>query len=74
MIRAGILGVTGYAGIELLRLLLNHPEVEVTTLDPLALYFVPLDRHLRENLPSVLFKSLYLGVICYNGSHCSLTN
>ncbi|MBQ7792070.1 MAG: N-acetyl-gamma-glutamyl-phosphate reductase [Clostridia bacterium] len=32
MIRAGILGVTGYAGIELLRLLLNHPEVEVTTL------------------------------------------
>jgi len=32
MIRAGILGVTGYAGIELLRLLTNHPEVEVTTL------------------------------------------
>ncbi|MBP3448552.1 MAG: N-acetyl-gamma-glutamyl-phosphate reductase [Clostridia bacterium] len=32
MIRAGILGVTGYAGIELLRLLLNHPKVEVTTL------------------------------------------
>ena len=32
MIRAGILGVTGYAGIELLRLLLNHPEVEVTAL------------------------------------------
>ena len=32
MIRAGILGVTGYAGIELLRLLINHPEVEVTTL------------------------------------------
>lgn len=32
MIRAGILGVTGYAGIELLRLLTNHPDVEVTTL------------------------------------------
>ena len=32
MIRAGILGVTGYAGIELLRLLLSHPEAEVTCL------------------------------------------
>ncbi len=32
MIRAGILGVTGYAGIELLRILVNHPEVEVTML------------------------------------------
>lgn len=32
MIRAGILGVTGYAGIELLRILLSHPKVEVTSL------------------------------------------
>ena len=32
MIRAGILGVTGYAGIELLRLLVSHPEVSVTCL------------------------------------------
>lgn len=29
MIKAGIVGVTGYAGVELLRLLTNHPEVEV---------------------------------------------
>jgi N-acetyl-gamma-glutamyl-phosphate reductase len=29
MIQVGIVGVTGYAGVELLRLLLNHPEVEV---------------------------------------------
>lgn len=29
-IRAGVLGATGYAGIELVRLLLSHPEVEIT--------------------------------------------
>lgn len=32
MIRVGILGVTGYAGIELFRLLTNHPNVQVTML------------------------------------------
>jgi N-acetyl-gamma-glutamyl-phosphate reductase len=30
MIKVGIVGVTGYAGVELLRLLLMHPEVKVT--------------------------------------------
>jgi N-acetyl-gamma-glutamyl-phosphate/LysW-gamma-L-alpha-aminoadipyl-6-phosphate reductase len=30
MIKAGIIGASGYAGGELLRLLLGHPEVEVT--------------------------------------------
>lgn len=29
MIRAGIIGATGYAGAELARLLLNHPQVEI---------------------------------------------
>lgn len=29
MYQAGIIGATGYAGVELLRLLLNHPDVEV---------------------------------------------
>lgn len=29
MIKAAVLGATGYAGIELVRLLTNHPEVEV---------------------------------------------
>ncbi len=29
-IRVGILGATGYAGIELVRLLLSHPETEIT--------------------------------------------
>ncbi|MEE1013583.1 MAG: N-acetyl-gamma-glutamyl-phosphate reductase [Clostridia bacterium] len=30
MIRAGVLGGTGYAGIEVVRLLLRHPEAEIT--------------------------------------------
>ena len=29
MIKAAVLGATGYAGIELVRLLSNHPEVEI---------------------------------------------
>lgn len=32
MIRAAVLGGTGYGGMELLRLLLGHPEIEVTAL------------------------------------------
>lgn len=32
MIRAGIIGVTGYTGLELLRILKIHPEVELTML------------------------------------------
>ncbi|HEX9976212.1 MAG TPA: N-acetyl-gamma-glutamyl-phosphate reductase, partial [Dehalococcoidales bacterium] len=29
--RVGIINVTGYAGVELARLLYNHPQVEVTS-------------------------------------------
>ena len=29
MIKAAVLGATGYAGIELVRLLSNHPEVSI---------------------------------------------
>lgn len=32
MIRVGIVGATGYTAVELLKILLRHPEVEVTTL------------------------------------------
>lgn len=32
MIKAGIIGATGYAGNELVRILMNHPEVEITAL------------------------------------------
>src|SRR4051812_6140734 len=32
MIRVAILGATGYTALELVKLLLRHPEVEITTL------------------------------------------
>jgi N-acetyl-gamma-glutamyl-phosphate reductase len=32
MVRIGILGATGYTGLELLKLLLRHPEAEITVL------------------------------------------
>lgn len=32
MIRVSIIGATGYTGIELVRLLANHPEVELSSL------------------------------------------
>ncbi len=32
MIKVGIVGATGYAGIELIRILLGHPEVKITKL------------------------------------------
>ena len=32
MIKAGIVGGTGYTGVELLRLLAQHPEVELTAI------------------------------------------
>ena len=32
MIKAAIVGATGYTGVELIRILLNHPDVEITSL------------------------------------------
>ncbi len=32
MIKVGIAGASGYTGLELIRLLVNHPEVELTVL------------------------------------------
>ncbi|HLC21103.1 MAG TPA: N-acetyl-gamma-glutamyl-phosphate reductase, partial [Candidatus Methylomirabilis sp.] len=31
-VRAAVVGATGYTGVELIRLLVNHPSVEVTAL------------------------------------------
>jgi len=42
--RVGIIGATGYTGVELLRLLLLHPEVEVTTLTSQKYAGVPIDQ------------------------------
>ncbi len=43
-IRVGIIGATGYTGVELLRLLLQHPEVEVTALTSQKYAGIPIDQ------------------------------
>jgi len=43
-IRVGIVGATGYTGVELLRLLLHHPRVEVTALTSQKYAGVPIDQ------------------------------
>jgi len=43
MIRAGIVGGTGYTGVELLRLLSGHEEVEITTITSRAEAGKPVD-------------------------------
>jgi N-acetyl-gamma-glutamyl-phosphate reductase len=42
--RVGIIGATGYTGVELLRLLVHHPEVEVTALTSQKYAGIPIDR------------------------------
>ncbi len=42
--KVGIIGATGYTGVELLRLLLHHPEVEVTALTSKKFAGVPIDQ------------------------------
>src|SRR4030042_692917 len=42
--RVGIIGATGYTGLELIRLLLHHPEVEVTALTSQKYAGVPIDQ------------------------------
>src|SRR4030043_1468464 len=52
--RVGIIGATGYTGVELLRLLLRHPEVEVTALTSQKYAGVPIDQvfpSLMKHLP-----------------------
>jgi len=52
--RVGIIGATGYTGVELLRLLLLHPEVEVTALTSQKYAGVPIDQvfpSLMKHLP-----------------------
>ena len=34
MVRAGIVGGTGYTGVELLRILVLHPQIEVSVVPP----------------------------------------
>ncbi len=51
--KVGIIGATGYTGVELLRLLIRHPEVEVTALTSQKYAGVPIDQafpSLRKHL------------------------
>ena len=36
MIKAGVIGATGYAGAELCRLLLSHPQAQLTALSSVS--------------------------------------
>jgi len=42
--RVGIIGATGYTGLELIRLLLHHPEVEITALTSQKYAGIPIDQ------------------------------
>jgi N-acetyl-gamma-glutamyl-phosphate reductase len=42
--KVGIIGATGYTGVDLLRLLLNHPQVDVTALTSQKYAGVPIDQ------------------------------
>ena len=53
MIRVGIVGATGYTALELLKILLRHPDVQVTTLtsrDPSCPHLSQVHTELRDRL------------------------
>lgn len=59
MIRASIIGATGYAGVDLLRLLLNHKEVSLAALTSESYAGQPVSQvypHLRGHVDIVLEK------------------
>jgi N-acetyl-gamma-glutamyl-phosphate reductase len=64
--RVGIIGATGYTGVELLRLLFHHPEVEVTALTSQKYAGIPID----QVFPS-LMKHLQLTCEELNVDHIS---
>ncbi|NWG03400.1 MAG: N-acetyl-gamma-glutamyl-phosphate reductase [Syntrophaceae bacterium] len=52
--KVGIIGATGYTGVELLRILLHHPEVEVTAVTSQKYAGLPIDQvfpSLMKHLP-----------------------
>jgi N-acetyl-gamma-glutamyl-phosphate reductase len=51
--RVGIIGATGYTGVELIRLLVNHPEIEITAITSQKYAGIPIDQvfpSLKKNL------------------------
>ena len=66
MIQAGILGATGYAGVELVRLLLAHPGIEVAAVGSVSFEGKPLSSvypALRELCESYLFLDRMLSAL-----------
>ena len=57
MAKAGVIGATGYAGVELVRLLLRHPHVNVAAISSVSFEGQPL---------SEIYPSLYniCDIIC----------
>ncbi|MDI6786184.1 MAG: N-acetyl-gamma-glutamyl-phosphate reductase [bacterium] len=51
MLKVGIIGATGYAGEELIKLLLNHPQVKITLLQGLVEKSTPIE-NIFKNLRS----------------------
>ena len=71
MIRVGIVGATGYTALELLKILLSHPEVEVTQLTsrdescpPLSMVHPGLRERLDLNLSPLQIDSFSENVDC----------
>ena len=61
MIKVGIIGATGYAGVELVRLLKNHPEVELAALSSVSFEGSALSHiypGLREICDNILVSSV----------------
>ena len=49
-IKVGIIGATGYAGAELVRLLINHPQAEITAVSSVSYEGKPIS----EIFPNLL--------------------
>lgn len=60
--RVGIIGATGYTGVELVRLLLHHPRIEVTALTSQKYAGVPLDQVFFSLTPHLPIKCEELNV------------
>jgi N-acetyl-gamma-glutamyl-phosphate reductase len=60
--RVGIIGATGYTGVELLRLLLRHPQVEVTALTSQKYAGTPIDQVFPSLMKSLDLKCEELSV------------
>lgn len=63
--KVGIIGATGYTGLELLRLLIHHPEIEITALTSqkyvgveIAKVFPTLSHHIQAKCEELSYKRI----------------